>query len=232
VRRPVSISALSRLSFDDSTDPSVLTAGFNVDDFPADDVAGYIRALTPVTRQIFDGLSAQYRKDAFTLAGAADVRLIEKIRDELANVAQKGETVEQFEAAVNALTDDAGMARLDAFTLDTAFNTAMQRAYSLGRYDQMKDPAVATVLPYWQYWTVGDMRVRPEHAVLDGFTARAEDPVWMKIYPPNGFNCRCSVVPILASEAPDGADEPGYSRLPALAVALVPQPGFAKVFAV
>jgi uncharacterized protein with gpF-like domain len=80
---------------------------------------------------------------------------------------------------------------------------------------------------------VGDDRVRPEHAVLDQFTARADDPVWMKIYPPNGFNCRCSVVPVMEAEALKAdkeANEPGYARLPMLAQLLVPQPGFMKVF--
>ena len=72
--------------------------------------------------------------------------------------------------------------------------------------------------------------MRPEHRVLHLFTARAEDPVWRKIYPPNGFNCRCSVVPILPSEAPKDADTPGMERLPLLAMLKVPQLGFSKVF--
>ena len=202
-------------------------------DLPNDDAAGYIRDLTPVTKEIFDGLSAQYKKDAFTLAAAADVRLIAKIRDALAEIAQKGGTADEFELAVKKLTDDAGVAEISAFTLDTAFNTAMQKAYSLGRYEQMQDPATKAVFPFWQYWTVGDDRVRPEHAVIDQFTARADDPVWMKIYPPNGFNCRCSVVPVLEAEAlkaDKDANEPGYARLPLMAKLLVPQPGFAKVF--
>jgi SPP1 gp7 family putative phage head morphogenesis protein len=225
--------ASSRVNFDDEpTDPAdtgSLTAGFSTD-LANDDISNYIGSLVPVSRDIFDGLTAQYRKDAFTLAGAADVRLIAKIRDALADVAQKGGTAQDFEAAVRTITDDAGIAELNSFTLDTAFNTAMQKAFSLGRYEQMSDPAVKAVLPYWQYWTVGDDRVRPEHAVLDGFTARAEDAVWMKIYPPNGFNCRCSVIPILAKEAGKDADEPGYSRLPLLARLKVPQAGFGKVF--
>jgi len=228
--RAVPISGISRhKSFADDDDTNDLVASFSTD-LAQDDEAEYIQSLVPVMREVFDGLSAQYRKDAFTLAGAADVRLITKIRDALAEVAKKGGTAEDFQAAVNAITDDAGVAQLDAFTLDTAFNTAMQKAYSLGRYEQMSDPAVKAVLPYWQYWTVGDDRVRPEHAVLNGFTARADDPVWRKIYPPNGFNCRCSVVPILASEADKDADEPGYARLPLLAQLKVPQPGFGKVF--
>jgi SPP1 gp7 family putative phage head morphogenesis protein len=204
--------------------------GFSLD-LPNDDAADYIRGLTPVTKDTFDGLSSQYKKDAFTLAGAADVRLIEKVRDELADAAAKGSTSDDFQKAVQQITSDAGVTDLNAFTLDTAFNVAMQKAYSLGRYEQMSDAATMAVLPYWQYWTVGDDRVRPEHAVLDQFTARGEDPVWMKIYPPNGFNCRCAVVPVLPEEAPKDADEPGLERLPMLARMLVPQPGFGKVFA-
>ncbi|MGO8759353.1 MAG: phage minor head protein [Terracidiphilus sp.] len=225
----IPITAVSRLRHFDEQDDDSIYGSFSTD-LPNDDAAGYLADLTPVTKEIFKGLSAQYQSSAFTLAGAADVRLIEKIRDALADAAQKGETADQFQLAVKKITDDAGVAELSSFTLDTAFNTAMQRAYSLGRYEQMKDPATMNVLPIWQYWTVGDDRVRPEHAVLDGFAAHADDPVWMKIYPPNGFNCRCSVVPILAKEAPKDATEPGYARLPLLARLLVPQPGFAKVF--
>jgi SPP1 gp7 family putative phage head morphogenesis protein len=201
-------------------------------DLPADDAADYIKALTPVTKELFDGLTAQYRSEAFTLAGAADQRLIEKIRDALAEIIRKGGTSGDFEAAVKQLTTEAGVEELSAFNLDTAFNTAAQKAYSLGRYEQMTDPDVMQALPFWQYWTAGDDRVRPEHRVLHMFAARAEDPVWMKIYPPNGFNCRCAVVPILGEEAPEDASDPGLERLPMLAQLLVPQPGFAKVFRV
>jgi SPP1 gp7 family putative phage head morphogenesis protein len=202
-------------------------------DLPNDDAAGYLADLTPVTKEIFDGLSSQYKKDAFTLAGAADVRLIGKIRDALADAAQKGETADEFELAAKKITDDAGVAELSSFTLDVAFNTAMQKAFSLGRWEQIQDPATKLVLPFLQYWTVGDDHVRPEHAVLDGFVARVDDPVWLKIYPPNGFGCRCSGVPVPEAEAlkaDKDANEPGYARLPLLARLLVPQPGFAKVF--
>jgi len=202
---------------------------------PNDDIAAYLRNLTPVSREVFDGLTAAYRRDAFTLAGVADQRLIAKIHEELVELAQRGGTGEEFNEAADQLLSDAGVESLSAFTLDTAFNTAMQRAFSRGRYDQMKEPSVIAVLPIWQYWTVGDDRVRPEHRVLDGFAAHADDPVWLKIYPPNGFNCRCSVIPILESDlnpkALEEAKTPGLARLPLLAILKVPQPGFGKVFA-
>ncbi len=225
-------SRLHRARFDDSTEApdDGFSVGFDTN-LPAEDIAGFLRSLTPVTKDIFDGLSAQYRRDAFTLAGVSDQRLIQRVRDELARLALSGGTEAEFEAAVNKMTTEAGVEAINAFTLDTAFQTAMQKAYSLGRYEQMKAPAVKDVLPVWQYWTVGDAAVRPEHRVIHGFAALADDPVWLKIYPPNGFNCRCAVVPLLASEAPKDAMEPGYARLPMLAKLKVPQAGFGKVFA-
>ncbi|SIT25573.1 phage putative head morphogenesis protein, SPP1 gp7 family [Chryseobacterium ureilyticum] len=46
-----------------------------------------------------------------------------------------------------------------------------------------------------EYTTVGDRHVRPAHAALDKHTAPKNDPFWIRNYPPNGWNCRCSVVP-------------------------------------
>lgn len=214
----------SQVRFDENDQSSTdLGIGF---DIGGQDAADYVSRLTPVMRQVFDGLTSQYQKDAFTLAGAGDLRLITKVQQALAEIAAKGGTASDFRDAANKLTDEAGVQDLNAFTLDTAFNTALQKAYSSGRLIQMKEPHMLDALPYWQYWTVGDLRVRPEHRVLDGFTARAIDPVWAKIYPPSGFNCRCSVVPITADDAPAGSDEGGLERLPLLARVLVPQRGF------
>ena len=156
--------------------------------------------------------------------------MLQRVQAALADIAKKGETAADFQKAAKTITDNAGVEQMNAFTLDTAFNTAMQKAYSSGRLQQMQEPHMVEALPYWQYWTVGDFRVRPEHAVLDGFCARAIDPVWRKIYPPSGFNCRCSVVPITEDDAPDGSDQGGMERLPALAMILVPQRGFHSLF--
>ncbi len=229
--RALELSATAHaLTFDENSNADA-TASFAFD-LGGADAAARIRELTPVTRQIFDGLTALYRRDAFTLAATADVRLIQKIRDALAETAEKGDVIQDFRAAVSKICSDAGVEDLNGFTLDTAFQTAMQKTYSAGRLAQMRDPATVDALPFWQYWTVGDARVRPEHAVLDGFVAHASDPVWHKIYPPSGFNCRCSVVPMLpgeALEADKNAADDGLMRLPALAAALVPQRGFGTI---
>lgn len=53
-----------------------------------------------------------------------------------------------------------------------------------------------------QYRTAGDSKVRPEHATLNGVTLPMSDPFWESYYPPNGWNCRCTVVQVRKSKYP------------------------------
>ncbi|MBR0084717.1 MAG: minor capsid protein, partial [Bacteroidales bacterium] len=55
---------------------------------------------------------------------------------------------------------------------------------------------------YLQYRTAGDDKVRPEHAALHGVTLPMSDPFWDEYYPPNGWNCRCTVVQVLKDKYP------------------------------
>lgn len=45
------------------------------------------------------------------------------------------------------------------------------------------------------------MKVREEHYKLHLAILPANDPLWDKIYPPNGWRCRCRVAPKLRHEA-------------------------------
>ena len=53
-----------------------------------------------------------------------------------------------------------------------------------------------------QYHTANDDKVRPEHAALNGVTLPPSDPFWEEYYPPNGWNCRCTVVQVRKSKYP------------------------------
>lgn len=72
--------------------------------------------------------------------------------------------------------------------LRAEYDNAYQSAIMAHKWDTMNTD-------YLQYTTVGDSNVRPEHKALDKFTAPKSDVVWRRIYPPNGWNCRCTVVP-------------------------------------
>lgn len=53
-----------------------------------------------------------------------------------------------------------------------------------------------------QYRTANDGKVRPEHAALHGVTLPLSDPFWEEFYPPNGWNCRCTVVQVRKAKYP------------------------------
>jgi SPP1 gp7 family putative phage head morphogenesis protein len=58
-----------------------------------------------------------------------------------------------------------------------------------------------------QYRTAGDNRVRPEHEALNTITLLKEDPFWNHYTPPNGWNCRCTVVEVLKDKFPESDSE-------------------------
>lgn len=187
----------------------------------------FIKSLTSFSQAAARRLAPQYRQAAFTVARVEQIALLDRTQQLLAQALEEGWTKQEFIERLNAAFDSAGVTRLNSFHAELVFQQNMTTAYSNGRYQQMRDPEVMRGLPFWRYRTMEDERVRPNHAALDGFVAAADDPVWSYIYPPNGFNCRCSVDPLLRSEgvAALGAniDIPGSARLPAGGG---PDPGF------
>lgn len=80
----------------------------------------------------------------------------------------------------------------------TEYRTAVQVAEAASNYRQQR--RTEKLMPYWVYRTVGDDKVRPDHAALDGLTLPATDAEWSSIYPPNDWGCRCWVDAIPADE--------------------------------
>lgn len=63
-----------------------------------------------------------------------------------------------------------------------------------------------------QYRTAGDDKVRPEHAALNGVTLPMSDPFWETYYPPNGWNCRCTVVQVRKTKYPQTPRDEAMAR--------------------
>lgn len=63
-----------------------------------------------------------------------------------------------------------------------------------------------------QYRTAGDGKVREEHAILHNTTLPPSDPFWDKYLPPNGWNCRCTVVQVRKGKYPTSDPELAMQR--------------------
>ena len=83
---------------------------------------------------------------------------------------------------------------------------------------------------FLQYRTVGDDRVRKEHAALDATTLPVEHPFWDTHYPPNGWNCRCNVVQVRKSRYPATSEDELIERKKALAEEQARHKGKSEMF--
>jgi SPP1 gp7 family putative phage head morphogenesis protein len=76
--------------------------------------------------------------------------------------------------------------------LRTEYNTVLNTGFTARKYiEAQRDKEV---LPYFQYKTAHDERVRNSHKLLDGVVKPVDDPFWDTYLPPNGYNCRCTVI--------------------------------------
>lgn len=88
--------------------------------------------------------------------------------------------------------------------LETNFNTAVGSSYRAAEWIRLQDPAVKDIYPAYQYKTRGDSRVRDEHRALADKVYRNTDPLWSKVWPPNGWNCRCYAIPLDTDDLSSG----------------------------
>jgi SPP1 gp7 family putative phage head morphogenesis protein len=152
---------------------------------------------------------AEANVHAFTVARVSAMDVLEDIHREVDRASSAGITLDEFKASLeDTLARKGWLAppgerpeeilpgggvrkRLTGWRLETIFRTNVQSAYNAGRYKQMTENASRR--PWWMYDAVEDSRTRPAHAAMDGRVYRSDDPVWDRWYPPNGFNCRCTV---------------------------------------
>ena len=89
--------------------------------------------------------------------------------------------------------------------LNAEYNLAQASAEMAARWEEFEQDGDDY---YLQYRTAGDDKVRPEHAELNGITLPPSDTFWDTYFPPNGWNCRCTVVQVLKDDyAPTPHDE-------------------------
>ncbi len=83
---------------------------------------------------------------------------------------------------------------INAHRLKTIYEVNMRVANARERYKQLEDRKES--LPYWQYVSLKDNRTRASHFEARDLVFRHDDVFWETHYPPNGWNCRCYVVPV------------------------------------
>lgn len=152
---------------------------------------------------------------AFTVAKMMDVDMLAQVRNSLDSALANGQSFKDWAATITPILQSGGWwgrtDLLDPLTgqpltaqlgspwrLETIFRTNMQSAYAAGSWQEIQ--AQAEVAPYLMYDAVDDFRTRPLHASWDRTVLPVTHLWWATHYPPNGYNCRCSVIQIDADQ--------------------------------
>jgi len=179
---------------------------------------GFVRRYRQKKQSLGIELNLSFSRDVAKLSKGLDLDL-DGIRDALAKSAKKRlddslDTMEErINNALHTITarqqttavatrqmrrklDDMGLSFKNPSMAETLVRTHAQIAFGAAQWQLNQDDPHDII---WGFTlvTVGDDRVRPAHAALDGLTRPKNDPIWNKYVPPLDWNCRCQLIELL-----------------------------------
>ncbi len=144
---------------------------------------------------------ANFKIEAFTVATIGEYELQEELKALAIDVIENRQgDLEYFKKMARQITNR----YIRGDWLQTNLTTATSSSYRAAEWNRLQDDAVVDIYPAYQYNTRNDSRVREEHAKLADKVFRSNDPIWKSIWPPNGWNCRCFVIPLNQDQVSSG----------------------------
>ncbi|MBU1193972.1 MAG: phage head morphogenesis protein [Proteobacteria bacterium] len=186
---------------------------------PFDEAIAFFRAKLNIPSKHWDDLWTLMHTKAFTVAGAMQEELLNDLRTAVDKAISEGTTLAQFRKDFGSIVEQYGWVHKGGrnWRSKVIYDTNLRTAYQAGRYQQMTDPDVVALRPYWQYQHGGSVNPREEHLAWDGMILPHDDPFWNTHYPPNGWGCKCRVVTLSqrdlekqGRQAPDTAPKIEY----------------------
>lgn len=154
--------------------------------------------------QALDDKSIQYEipaemrqsleQDIFVFSGFKTYHQLKEASELLRDSQGRVKSFNQFYQDVSAIRQ-----KYNRNWLHAEYNFAVSSAQMASHWAEYQQDEEMTNL---QYRTALDDKVRPEHAALEGVTLPMSDPFWDTAFPPNGWNCRCHVIPVLKEDFP------------------------------
>lgn len=165
----------------------------------------YLKNKKPELHYDYDELIHEAHHKAFTVAKVTRLDLLKDIQDSLVNAMDKGIGFEEWKKNIiptlqkkgwwgevqstNPTTGEVKTIYVGSKRLKTIFDTNMRVAYNKGRYQSQME----SLGEYFYYSAILDGATRPSHQKLHGTILPKTHPFWDINYPPNDWNCRCTV---------------------------------------
>ncbi|MBD3738582.1 MAG: hypothetical protein IE938_19270 [Pseudomonas balearica] len=145
----------------------------------------------------------------FVVAKAMRDDVAEMIRAELDRAISEGRTLNQFQTDLQPALERVGWWGKSVMTdpltgevqevqlgsprrLRVIYDTNMRTAHAAGHWARIQ--RTKSAFPYLQYLQIQRPSKRHDHARFHDRIWRVDDPIWQRIYPPNGYFCGCTVI--------------------------------------
>lgn len=159
---------------------------------------------------------------AFMVSGAAKADLLADLRKAVDQAVQGGSIGEFRKTFADIVAKHGwtgwtgeGSKAGEAWRTRVIYQTNLMTSYAAGRRAQLLDPELLKRRPFWRYVhndSVTHPRPQHKHWGDARLTLRHDHPFWNTHFPPNGWGCKCRVVPVAtpgggdATTPPDGWD--------------------------
>ncbi|MDH4449702.1 MAG: phage minor head protein [Rhodoferax sp.] len=189
-----------------ATSTPALNVGFGT---PFQAQIDYLRNKLRLPTERWDDIQRSAHDRAFIVAGAAKADLLADLHRAVTDTATKGTGLEAFRRDFKAIVakhgwtgwTGEGSSGGEAWRTRVIYQTNMATSYAAGRYQQMTDPDVLNLHPYWRYiHSDGVQHPRPLHLSWHGITLLHNHPFWKTHFCPNGWGCQCRIISVSKAE--------------------------------
>jgi len=166
----------------------------------------YIKNKKPELHYDYDEVMYEAHNRVFTIAKIMQLDLLTDLQIALARAQKEGLSYDDWRKNVNDTlikkgwlgdvevtnpkTGEKKQIHVGERRLKNIYYTNLKTAYARGQWESIQ----SSNLPYLRYSAVLDNRTRKAHADMHGVIKPKDDLWWQTNYPPNGWNCRCSVM--------------------------------------
>ena len=177
---------------------------------PPQDAIRYLEQKFPKASWAYTDLLDNAHDRAFVVAKMVDVDLATTVQRSIIDAMQEGKGYKAWAKDIDKVLAKSGwydgQIHVDAqgnakkvvtggqHRLETIYRTNVAAAYEAGRQQVIFNDRDDDPFGYVMYSAIMDNRTRPTHKALHGKVMEKSDPAWSSISPPNGYNCRCTIV--------------------------------------
>lgn len=166
---------------------------------PFAEAQDHLRQKVNLPTQAWTDLREGQHARAFVIAGAQKAELLKDMRAALQKALDEGTTLETFRQDFDQIVARHGWSYRGArgWRTRVIYDTNMRMARAAGRWQQVnravaREREAGRVL-YLRYIAVLDSRTRPQHQAWHGTVLPSDHAFWKTHYPPNGWQCRCTI---------------------------------------